>query len=116
LLPSLVEFAQFFAGIIIVWFFLLAALVIYRATSGLSGIVDMLRPEERGGALDPERVQLFVIFLGALLIYARGALGMMDGSEVVKLPEVPEELIAVLTGSNALYLGGKIVRSEKKGN
>jgi hypothetical protein len=61
------------------------------------------RPKGQDEYFSPERVQMLVFTLGAALYYL---------SQVVanpgKFPAVPTAWPAILGGSNAVYLGGKV--------
>ena len=54
----------------------------------------------------PERVQLLVFTLGAALYYLTQVL---SNPQPGTFPPVPDAWLAVLGGSNAVYLGGKVL-------
>jgi hypothetical protein len=87
------------------WLAAVAALVAYRILTGriaLDGLFTM-----DGNRFSPERMQLLLVTVGALAIYASEALAA-PVITTKALPPVPEGLLAILTGSHVLYLGGKI--------
>lgn len=108
------DIAKYFAAALVIWLIALLALMIYRMLSGSVNLAGLFRT--RGGAgtpsgrIEAERVQLLIAFFFALAFYAKAAVAQAQTGMATSLPEAPEELIAILTGSNALYLGGKIGR------
>jgi hypothetical protein len=57
-----------------------------------------------GRYFSPERVQLLVFTLGAALYYLTE---VMTTARSGMVPEFPQSWLVVMTGSNAIYLGGK---------
>ena len=100
------QFAQIFGYCLLAWLFALAAIIALRM---LSGKIPVGPPPTAGGAADPEPVQsLFVtaFVIGALIIDLPGSV------ERRSLPEIPQSLLLLLAGSDSLYLGGKIARTQ----
>jgi hypothetical protein len=100
------QFAQIFGYCLLAWLFALAAIIALRMLSGKIPVQGLLTTA--GGAADPERVQsLFVtaFVIGALITDLPGSV------ERRSLPEIPQSLL-LLAGSNSLYLGGKIARTQ----
>lgn len=92
------------------WLAAIAILVAYRCLNGGVGLAGMLAQDTQGqaeGRPTPERVQLLVMFLIALIGYAKIAL---EAKVTGKMPEVPPELMALLAGSHGIYLSGKLTR------
>ncbi len=69
----------------------------------------------RNAATQPERVAVIMIFPVVALFYAAYALSIdinaVPAGTRPSLPDVPEYLLALLTGGNTLYLAGKFVRT-----
>ncbi|NQV59598.1 MAG: hypothetical protein HQ502_08015 [Alphaproteobacteria bacterium] len=106
---------------LIMWFMLawlaaLAAVVMSRLLSQgrLGELLHTTRPDGGTGSdIDPERVQLMVVSLGAIGYYfVRGIQAAVTG-HITSLPEASEALTAVLAGSNTLYLSGKLMRHSR---
>ena len=69
----------------------------------------------RNAPIEPERVTVVMIFPAVALLYAAYALSI-DIHDVPlgtrpSLPDVPDYLLALLTGGNTLYLAGKFART-----
>jgi hypothetical protein len=104
--------AKFFEYGLLAWFGLLALLIAIRVLRGdivASGLLCNRSPDEN---VTPERVLMMAIFPSVVVFYAynalTGELPIVDGRP--SLPDVPQNLIALLTGTNSLYLAGKIAR------
>lgn len=100
-LAEVVEFA------LIAWLGILAlfvALSILRGDIPLAGLLS-----SRSGGADPERVQSLLIVGFVLVAYLVEFADLP--SDATALPDVPEALLALLAGSNGLYLSGKIART-----
>ena len=62
-----------------------------------------------GEDIDPERVQsLLVTAFVVLFFFIEAPSAVAEGS----LPDIPHGLLVLLGGSNGLYLGGKIARTQ----
>jgi len=89
-----------------IWLLLgsLAFVVAYQLLTqriNMNGILlDKMMPR-----FSPGRVQLLVLSLVGAWSYS---LTVLENIESTKLPEVPEELLLIVGGSNLIYLGGKI--------
>ena len=109
------DIAKYFAAALVIWLIALFVTIIYRMLSGSVNVAGLFRT--RGGAgdstgtVEADRVQLFIGFLFALAFYAKEAIAQAQTGMATGLPVAPEELIAILTGSNLLYLSGKIGRN-----
>jgi hypothetical protein len=95
---------------LLAWFGAVVAIVGYRLLTGaisLSGLLDA-----DGVATSAERVQLLVGTLFALGAYVATALhdAAQQGAGLTKLPEVPDALLVLFGGNQALYLGAKFIR------
>lgn len=90
------------------WFCLLAALIIFRMLSGKIQISGFLSQSSRGSAaVLPERVIAMVITPFVAIGYAMHAL---QSDPSLGLPHIPETVLTLLTGTNSIYLAGKIAR------
>ena len=108
---SMTVIAMAFAVGLLVWFALLALLITLRVMRGDIQASGMLLHDESDANVKPERVVAMAVFPAVIIGYAIAALH----TDVAKamhpsLPDVSETLIGLLTGSNGLYLAGKIAR------
>ena len=92
---------------LLAWFALLFALIMVRALRGDIKVSGMLG--QRGGDVQPERVLNMAVFPVVVGYYVIKALNV-DVSVSASLPDIPQTLLVALTGSNSLYLAGKIAR------
>lgn len=91
------------------WLAALAALIGYRLLSGGIAMGGMFSTHG-AGTVDPERVQLLIAtFLGAAY-YARSAATAAGDAALTAIPDIPADVLAVIVGSQFLYLGGKLGR------
>lgn len=97
---------------LLAWFGLLFALIGMRILRGDIIASGFLSSRPRGQAVDPERALMMAVFPTVVLFYAYSALTsdlpMVNGRP--SLPDIPQNLLVMLTGSNSLYLAGKISR------
>ncbi len=99
---------------LLVWFGLLALLIavrILRRDINVSGLLTQARGDQ---SVLPERALHMAVFPAVVAFYAYTAL-QVDVNAVAEgvrpsLPDVPDYLLSLLTGSNSLYLAGKIAR------
>src|ERR1041385_2849530 len=103
---SLVEIAWFAKLEASVFLAALAAIVSYRLLNGQINTKGLLYGTKKGGGqyFRPERVQLLLFTLGAAMFYLSDVLQHRTSGG---LPDVPKETLALLGGSNAIYLTGK---------
>ncbi len=108
---SLEHFLQFGLGIWLALLFLLLAVRMLGGGLGLRGLLTTASPAG-GRAINPERVVVLVTALSIIGAYALKALDtdVTANVEHPQLPDIPASLLTVLTGSNTLYLAGKIMR------
>ena len=87
-----------------VWFLLagLALIVVYQILTGKINTDKMLFDKSPDGGFSPGRVQLLVLTITSAFYYINQA-SLSPG----RLPEVSQELLLIVGGSNVLYLGGK---------
>ena len=90
-----------------IWFFLaiLALLVGYQMLTGRINTAGLLQDKEHKD-LSPVRVQLLLFTLIGAGSYLALAADMIE-TGAPSLPTVPAELLLLLGGSHAVYLGGK---------
>ena len=93
---------------LLVWFALLAAIVIGRVMDGTIDTDGLLHHDDDSVA--PERVVSMIAFPVILVSYVLSALHT-DASVSHALPDLSQNMILLLTGGNGLYLAGKIART-----
>ena len=102
-----------------VWFWALAAVVFFGILSGKISTSGMLTTAEAGG-VDPEWVLVLVVTLFGAAWYV--SLAMEPGATDCILPnnknghclpDVPEQLLFLLGGSQSAYITAKIFRNNK---
>lgn len=94
---------------LLTWFGLLALLIgirILRRDIAVSGFLTHRSGEE---TVAPERALMMAVFPVVLAYYVYTAMSV-DIATTRSLPEVPDYLLSLLTGTNSLYLAGKIAR------
>ena len=89
--------------LLLAWFLVLASMVFYRLLTGDIATRGLLC-ELGGGAVSPERVQMLVGTMVALSYYVTVTLST---DNLTTLPTLPVWVIALLGGSQSLYLAGK---------
>jgi hypothetical protein len=96
---------------LLTWFGLLALLITIRILRRDIEVAGFLthRP---GEPIAPERALHIAVFPVVIAFYVYTALGADMSVEGVRpsLPDVPNYLLSLLTGTNSLYLAGKIAR------
>ena len=103
-------FTKLLAGGLLVWFASLAALIMVRVLRRDIRVEGMIATgADRVGQVDPERAVAMAVFPFVIGYYVIEALHA-DMSVRASLPDIPQSLLVVLTGSNSLYLAGKIAR------
>lgn len=99
---------------LIAWLSILGGLVAVRTLRGDINTSGLL--SGGGTGTDPERVTLLVLTLAAAFYYLVTTLGTpleelrVQDTNRYSLPEIPEEILILLTGSQSLYISGKIIR------
>lgn len=101
---------QILAAGLLAWLVLLALIIMSRALTGELK-TDGLLAMRRGAKVAPERALSMLVFPVVIASYAYLALHA-DVSEKAALPDVPEQLMMLLAGSNGIYLAGKIARQK----
>ncbi len=82
-------------------FFLLIG---YRILTGKIKTTGLLRTKDTKGGISPARIQLLVLTLTGAFYYL---MQVIDNPSLNQLPDVPQQLLLVLGGSNLLYAGSK---------
>jgi hypothetical protein len=106
---------------LLLWLALMALVVGWRCISGDINLAGMLAHDAKDQADQrpaPDRVQLLVSFIFAVVAYARLALAGTQGHDAAlstQLPEAPNELVLLFVGSHSIYLIGKFRRSIPRG-
>jgi hypothetical protein len=100
------------AGLLL-WFAVIAALLATRLLNRDMQVTGLLQTSDDAGgdtAVAPERVVAMAAIPAILVFYALSALHAdLSGTPPI-MPDIPDALVALLTGSNSLYLAGKIAR------
>lgn len=93
-----------FAGLALMLAFL--AIILWRIVSGEISLDGLLDSKAAGAApsYSPERAQLLVF---TLFVAGKYLLAVFQNPNRNSLPDLPPEVVAVLAGSQAIYLGGK---------
>jgi hypothetical protein len=105
---------KLFAIGLIAWLGALALLVAIRILIGRIDTRGMLVTDpKRTGNIDPERVVAMALIPAVLGYYTihtlnTGIVNLPGGGQ--SMPDLPEGLIALMTGGNGLFLAGKIAR------
>jgi hypothetical protein len=106
---SVAVVAKLLAAGLLAWFALLSALIMVRALRGDIQVKGMLTQRDPSEPAQPERVLNMAVFPVVLFYFVLEAL-QADMSVRASLPDIPQVLLVALTGSNSLYLAGKIAR------
>ena len=101
---------RLFTAGLLVWFALLAAIVIGRLLNGRIDCTGLLQHGVDDDAVAPERVVAMLAFPVVLVTYVLNALHA-DMSVHAALPNLSDNMILLLAGGNGLYLAGKIART-----
>ena len=102
---------------LLAWFCLLALLLALRMLRRNITISGMLMAEPDAGRMAPERLLQMAAFPVVLFYLVQQGL-QVDVSAALaagarpSLPNIPDNLITLLTGTNTLYLAGKIARTQ----
>ncbi len=102
-----------------IWFFLvgLATIVFYLILTRKINTRKLLFEKNQSRTYSWQRVQLLVITLAGVMFYL---IEVKHNLSSGKLPQVSEELLLILSGSNVFYLGSKfyslLLRREVKPN
>jgi hypothetical protein len=99
---------------LLIWFALLMALIAIRMLRRDIYVTGLLTQPRGDNAVLPERALHMAVFPAIVAYYAYTTL-QVDVTAVAEgarpsLPAVPDYLLSLLTGTNSLYLAGKIAR------
>jgi len=103
---GMVTLAHFIMWFLLAWLAALAAVVLLRSLGQgrLRELLHTTKPDGgTGGAIDPERVQLVVVSLGAIGLYFVNGIQAAATGPIIVLPEASDSLTSVLAGGNTLY-------------
>ncbi len=99
------------------WFAIMLGTLVVRGLRGDMRLAGVLTHQD-GHAIDPERVQSLAVFafvIGAYALEGMEAFHAMalpvKGAPPARMPDISDTLLVLLTGSNGVYLAGKIARS-----
>jgi hypothetical protein len=98
---------------LLVWLGLLLALIavrILRRDINVTGLLSNKPAAQGGDAVLPERVLTMAVFPTILIYYVISAMHADVSGPIPSLPNIPDGMLVILTGSNSLYLAGKIAR------
>ena len=91
-----------------IWFFIgsLVLLVVYKMLTGKINTTGLLhdKKDKQTAGFSPARVQLLILTLFGAGYYL---LLTVNNGYPTEFPEVPQELLALVGGSNLVYLGAK---------
>lgn len=98
---------------LLIWFALLAIVVIGRILRGDIETAGFMRTErDPDTPLAPERVISMMLFPAVIGMYALNALHTPIDPNHPSMPDLSDNLLMLLTGGNGLYLAGKIARTQ----
>lgn len=99
----------FWAG----WLTTLAVVVLLKTFQKQNGLGSMIAAPGRSQA-DPERIALLMITLGVALYYLIHTISLpltaLETSDGYSLPDIPDEFLILLAGSQTAYVSGKSLR------
>jgi hypothetical protein len=97
---------------LLAWFGALAMLIAGRILTGEIDCRGLLVNSRGNDQINPERVVTVALVPAILTYYAIDSLnsGAVTVAGRMSMPDLPENLVTLLTGSNGLYLAGKIAR------
>ncbi len=102
---------RLFEIILLGWFAALAVLVAVRILRGDIAVAGFLTHSDPNEPVAPERVLAMAAFPTIVIGYAVYALHADVSGPNPMLPDVPDSVVTLLTGSNSVYLAGKIARN-----
>ncbi len=97
------------AGLLI-WFALLAALVVGRVLQNDISATGVLMQSRTDNSVAPERAVIMAVSPAIIIGYMVLGLHTDVSGPKPSLPDIPDQLINLLIGTNGLYLAGKIAR------
>jgi hypothetical protein len=106
--------SKILAAGLLIWLALLAMLIAVRMLRGDIDAMGMLSHKREHDSVAPERVVHMAVFPIVVFYYIHAALAL-DVSAVAEgtrpsLPDIPSNLLMLLTGTNSFYLLGKLSR------
>jgi hypothetical protein len=88
------------------WLILLATVIFYRLLTGSINTKGMLDDKGSGSGFSPARLQLMISTAVVALYYIGQALTSKNTGQ---FPTIPNEMLVILGGSHAFYLGSKTI-------
>lgn len=92
---------------LLAWLASLAAIIAFRMLTGAIPLVGILTTT--GDDINPERLQGLLVTCFVVIFFIFEIPGAFARRS---LPDIPQALLVLLGGSNGLYLGGKIARTQ----
>lgn len=100
---SLLKFGEYGSFVLLLGFFVVIAWKVITGEISLDGLLDSV--DGRGNrSFSVERAQLLIF---TLLVAAKYVLAVIHNPRRDSLPDLPTELVVVLAGSQAIYIGAK---------
>lgn len=89
-----------------IWIFLigLAVIVLFQMASGAINMKGLLTDKGGGAGFSPARLQLMISTISVAFYYIGQAL---TSTNTGQFPTIPNEMLLILAGSHAFYLGSK---------
>jgi hypothetical protein len=93
---------------LLIWFAALATLIAVRVLSGDIEVSGFLTHSKSADTVLPERV---IAMTAVSTIVVGYVLHALQSGVQGELPDIPNAVLSLLTGSNSVYLAGKIARN-----
>ena len=103
-MPGLVTAARWEMIILLGGLMVVVVLKVFAGGIAMSGLLTVKGGQD-DASFSPGRVQMLMATLLTAMYYL---LLVMNNPSIDRLPDVPTGLVAVLGGSHAIYLGGKV--------
>ena len=109
--------AEFLKLFLLGWLGALTAFILVKMLRGDINTTGLMC-STKGGEPDPERVTMVMLTVGVALFYLVQTLGVplsdiTDATGKVTMPDLPDEALVLLGGSQSAYIAGKILRPKK---
>jgi len=97
-----------------VWLVALMAIVLWRLLISTDALSGLLKTEPDDGQL-PERMQNLAIIMVVVAYYVAMAGKLVGSGEAPhRMPDLPDALLALVGGSQAVFLAGKTARFRRR--
>lgn len=104
------------SAFLVVWLVAMTGLVALKILTNeirLRGLLSSPNVED----IDPERIGLLLVSIFSIAAYglsvATGERIIDSNTESIVMSDVPDSLLLILAGGNAIYISGKIVRQQQ---